>query len=166
MGRFASLVNSPSKIELFKERYHIPQEMGLRYCSTEQIITNREMGEFIISIISFIEDRMTLPMGRITRDYLINHRLCPYQCAPNMFRILGYVNALNEHLRLGLTWHDVVHMYECHSQVDGGFYLKSSHLWSGSFPASLTLTKEWKMTTSSPQGHGTIVSTAQPKRES
>ena len=103
MGRFASLVNSPSKIELFKERYHIPQEMGLRYCSTEQIITNREMGEFIISIISFIEDRMTLPMGRITRDYLINHRLCPYQCAPNMFRILGYVNALNEHLRLGLT---------------------------------------------------------------
>ena len=103
MGRFASLVNSPSKIELFKERYHIPQEMGLRYCSTEQIITNREMGEFIISIISFIEDRMTLPMGRITRDYLINHRLCPYQYAPNMFRILGYVNALNEHLRLGLT---------------------------------------------------------------
>ena len=125
MGRFASLVNSPSKIELFKEIYHIPQEMGLRYCSTEQIITNREMGEFIISIISFIEDRMTLPMGRITRDYLINHRLCPYQCAPNMFRILGYVNAFNEHLRLGLTWHDVVHMYECHSQVDGGFYLKS-----------------------------------------
>ena len=32
-----------------------------------------------------------------------------------MFRILGYVDALNEHLQLGLTWHDVVHMYECHS---------------------------------------------------
>ena len=125
MGRFASLVNSPSKIELFKERYHIPQEMGLRYCSTEQIITNREMGEFIISIISFIEDRMTLPMDRLTRDYLINHRLCPHQCVPNMFRILGCVDALNEHLQLGLTWHDIVHMYECHSQTDRGFYLMS-----------------------------------------
>ena len=125
MGRFASLVNSPSKIELFKERYHIPQEVGLRYCSTEQIVTNKEMEEVIIPIIVVIEGGMTLPMGRITRDYLINHRLCPHQCAPNMFRILGYVNALNEHLRLGLTWHDVVHMYECHSQVDGGFYLKS-----------------------------------------
>ena len=42
-----------------------------------------------------------------------------------MFRILGYVDALNEHLQLGLTWHDMVHMYEFHSQADEGFYLKS-----------------------------------------
>ena len=42
-----------------------------------------------------------------------------------MFRILGCVDALKEHLQLELTWHDVVHMYECHSQVIGGFYLKS-----------------------------------------
>ena len=83
------------------------------------------MGEVIIPIIAFIEDGITLFMGRITRDYLINHRLCPHQCTPNMFRILGCVDALNEHLQLGLTWHDVVHMYECHSQADGGFYLKS-----------------------------------------
>ena len=103
MGRFTSLVDSPSKIELFKEKYHIPQEVGLRYCSTEQIVTNREVGEVIIPIIAFIEDGMTLPMGRITRDYLINHKLYPHQCAPNMFRILGCVNALNEHIQLGLT---------------------------------------------------------------
>ena len=89
--------------------------MGLRYCSTEQIVTDRETREVIIPIITFIEDGMTLPMGRITKDYLINHRLCPHQCAPNMFRILGYVDALNEYLQLGLTWHDVVHMYELHS---------------------------------------------------
>ena len=40
------------------------------------------------------------------------------------------------------------------------------HQWSGSFRASLSSTKGWKMTTSSPQGHGTMVSTAQPKKES
>ena len=98
MGRFASLVDSPLKIKLFKERYHIPLEVGLRYCSTEQIVTNREVGEVIIPMIAFIEGGMTLPMGRITRDYLINHRLYPHQCAPNMFRVLGCVDALNEHL--------------------------------------------------------------------
>ena len=76
MGRFASLVDSPSKIELFKEKYHISQEVGLRYCFTEQIVTNREVGEVIIPMIAFIECGMTLPMGRITRDYLINHKLC------------------------------------------------------------------------------------------
>ena len=125
MGRFESLVDSPLKIELFKQKYNIPQEVGLWYCSTEQIVTDREIGEVIIPMIAFIEGGMTIPMGRITRDYLIAHRLCPHQCAPNMFRILGCINALNEHLQLGLTWHDVVHMYEFHSQVDGGYYLKS-----------------------------------------
>ena len=125
MGSFESLVDFPLKIELFKEKYHIPREVGLWYCFTKQIITDKETGEVIIPIIAFIEDGMTLPMGTITRDYLIAHRLCPHQCAPNMFRILGCVDAFNEHLQLGLTWHDVVHMYEFHSQADGGFYLKS-----------------------------------------
>ena len=65
------------------------------------------------------------PMGRVTRDYLINHRFCPHQCAPNLFRVLGSVDTLNEQMNLGLTWHDVIHMYECHSLTNAGFYLKS-----------------------------------------
>ena len=141
MGRFASLVNSLSKIELFKEKYHIPQEVGLRYCSIEQIVTNREGGEVIIPMIAFIEGGMTLLMGRITMDYLINHRLCLHQCAPNMFRVLGCVDALNEYLQLGPTWHDVVHLYKCHSQADGGFYLKS---WSPVVKLILCLPKSNK----------------------
>ena len=124
MGRFVNLVDSLAKIEAFKERYHILQEVGLRYCSPKQIMSHKREGEVIIPMIAFIEGGMTLPMGRITRDYLLNHRLCPHQCAPNMFRVLGCVDALNEHLQLGLTWHDVVHLYECHSQADEGYYLK------------------------------------------
>ena len=124
MGRFKHLVDSLEKIEAFKARYHIPQEIALQYCALDQLLTHREEGDVIIPMITFIEGGMTLPMGRITRDYLINHRLCPYQCAPNLFRVLGSVNALNEYLGLRLTWHDVVHMYECHSFVDAGFYLK------------------------------------------
>ena len=125
MGRFKHLVDPPAKIEAFKARYHIPQDVALRYCAPDQLLTHREEGEVIIPMIAFIEGGMTLPMGRITWDYLINHRLCPYQCAPNLFRVLGSVDALNEHLGLGLTWHDVVHMYECHSLANAGFYLKS-----------------------------------------
>ena len=125
MGRFAHLVDSPTKIKAFKERYHIPQEVGLRYFSPEQIVSHRREREVIIPMIAFIEGGMTLLMGRITRDYLHNHRLCPHQCAPNMFWVLGCVDALNKHLQLELTWHDVVHLYKCHSQANRGFYLKS-----------------------------------------
>ena len=67
---------------------------------------------------------MTLPIRRVTRDYLINYRLTPHQCAPNLFRVLGSVDALNEQMGLELTWQDVVHMYECHKLADVGYYLK------------------------------------------
>ena len=125
MGRFKYLVDNLALIEIFKEKYHIPQEVDLRYCPSEGIAFDQEVGEVVISMIAFIEGGMTLPMGRITRDYLRNHRLCPHQCAPNLFRILGVVDALNQHLGLGLTWLDVVHLYEGHKQKGAGFYLKS-----------------------------------------
>ena len=76
-------------------------------------------------MIAFIKGGMTLPMGRVTRDYLLNHKLCPYKCAPNLFRVMGSVDALNEQMGLGLTWHDVVHMYEYNSLADSRYYLKS-----------------------------------------
>ena len=63
-------------------------------------------------------------MGRITRDYLHGHRLAPHQCATNMFQILGCVDVLNKQMNLGLSWHDVVHLYECHC-LSESYYLKS-----------------------------------------
>ena len=77
MSRFQCLVKNPALIELFKEKYHIPQEVSIQYCSTEGLTFDREVGEVIIPMIAFIERGMTIPMGRITRDYLRAHRLCP-----------------------------------------------------------------------------------------
>ena len=125
MGRFKHLVDSQAGIEGFRARYHILQGVALQYCAPDQILTNRPMGEIIIPMIAFIEGGMMLPMGRVTRDYLINHRLTSHQCAPNLFRVLGCINAFNEQMGLGLTWHNVVHMYECHKLTDTGYYLKS-----------------------------------------
>ena len=76
-------------------------------------------------MIAFIEGGMTIPMGRITRDYLRAHRLYPQQCAPNFFRVLGAIDTLDQHLGLGLTWYDVAHLYEGHQKARTGFYLKS-----------------------------------------
>ena len=54
-------------------------------------------------MIAFIEGGMRLPMGRVTRDFLIAHRICLHQCAPNLFKVLGSVDALNEQMGLNLT---------------------------------------------------------------
>ena len=64
-------------------------------------------------------------MSRVIRDYLITHRICPHQCASNLFTVLGSVDAVNKQMGLGLTWHDVVWMYECHFLSDSVYYLKS-----------------------------------------
>ena len=89
MGRFKHLVDSPAGMEGLKAKYHIPQGVALTYCAPDQIHTNKEVGEVVVPMIAFIEGGMMLPMGRITKDYLINHRLTLHQCPLNLFRVLG-----------------------------------------------------------------------------
>ena len=103
MGRFKHLIDSSAGMEGFRANYHIPQGVALRYCALNQIVTDRKEGEVVIPMTVFIERGMTLPMGKVTWDYFINHRLTPHQCAPNLFRVLGSVDALNKQMNLGLT---------------------------------------------------------------
>ena len=125
MGRFERLVKTPALKESFKEKYHILQKVVVRHCTTEGVEFDRKVGEVIIPMIAFIEGGMIVPMGRITRDYLRAHRLCPHQCAPNFFRVLRSIDALDRHLGLGLTWYDVAHLYEGHIKTRAWFYLTS-----------------------------------------
>ena len=107
MGRFKSLVDFEGGIESFRALYRIPPGMFIRYCKEGEWHKKREEGEVVILMIAFIEGGMRIPMGTVTRNSLKAHRLAPTQCAPNMFRILGSVDALNEKMGLGLTHHDV-----------------------------------------------------------
>ena len=77
MGRFERLVHTPALIELFKEKCHIPQKVVVHHCTTEGVEFDRKVEEVVIPMIAFIEGGRTIPMGRITRDYLRAHRLCP-----------------------------------------------------------------------------------------
>ena len=71
-------------------------------------------------MIAFIDGGMKILMGTITRDYLRAHRLALTQCVPNMFRILGSVDAFNERMRLGLTHHDINWIYNLHNLKGAG----------------------------------------------
>ena len=128
MGRFKSLVDSDEEIENFKTQYRIPPEVEIRYCEEGQWHEDRHKGEVVIPMIAFIEGGMRIPMGRITKDYLIAHKLAPTQCAPNMFRILGSVDVLNEKMGLELTHHDVNWICNLHHLKGQGYYLKSRYL--------------------------------------
>ena len=78
-------------------------------------------------MIAFIEGGMTISMGTLTRNFLRSFRLSPTQCASNMFRVLGSIEALNEKMNLNLTHHDVNWIYNLHNLKGQGYYLKSRH---------------------------------------
>ena len=75
----------------------------------------RREGEVVIPIIAFLEGGVRLSMRPVMRDYLRHFRLAPVQCAVNVFRILGSVDALNEQIGLRLTHHDVNWCYNLQS---------------------------------------------------
>ena len=49
----------------------------MQYYPLDWIDSDRREGKVVIPMIAFIKGEMTLPIGRVTRDYLINHRLFP-----------------------------------------------------------------------------------------
>ena len=78
-------------------------------------------------MIAFIERGIRIPMGTVTRDYLRVHRLVPTQCAPNMFRILDSVDALNEKMGLNLTHNNVNQVYNLPHLKGQRYYLKTRY---------------------------------------
>ena len=114
MGKFKRLVESEEVMESFRVKYRIPLTVGMRYATQGEWVDARKIGEVVIPMIAFIEGGMTIPMGPITRNYLRFFKLYPTQCAPNMFRILGIIEALNERMNLNFTHHDVNWVYNLH----------------------------------------------------
>ena len=98
MGRFFSLVDTPEHREEFKRYYRIPSNVSIQHCNPGEWHKKRPIRAVSIPMIAFIEGGMRIPTGRVTTDFLNLFRLCHIQCVPNMFRILGSVDALNEKL--------------------------------------------------------------------
>ena len=120
MGRFFSLVDTSENREEFKRYCRIPSNVSIQHCNPSEWHEKRPTGAVSIPMIAFIEGGMKIPMGRVTRDFLNLFRLCHIQCVPNMFRIFGSVDALNEKLGIHLTHHDINWVYSCQKSVDRG----------------------------------------------
>ena len=106
-SRLRKLVDTEEAMNKFIVDYRIPPNVSLRHCKMGEWHYTRETGEVVIPILAFVEGGMRIPMGPVTRGYLRHFRFAPTQCAGNMFRILGCVDALNEKMGLRLTHHDV-----------------------------------------------------------
>ena len=105
MGKFKHLVDSEKGMKNFRTKYNIPPHVGVRYAAQGEWFNERKIGEVVIPMITFIEGGMTIPIGILIRNFFRFFRLSPTQCAPNVFRMLGSIEALNERMSLNLTHH-------------------------------------------------------------
>ena len=127
MDRFKYLVDTEEGMRSFRSKYNIPPHVGVKYAAQGDWFDERKTNEVVIPMIAFIEGGMTIPMGTITRNFLRSFRLSSTQCASNMFRVLGSIEALNERMNLNLTHHDVNWIYNLQNLKGQGYYLKSRH---------------------------------------
>ena len=125
MGRFARLVDTFEGMATFKAKYRIPDNVELQNCELgEWLVLNKPLGAIVIPMIAFIEGEMEIPLGRVIRDFLINFRLSLTQCSPNLFRVLGSMDMINQKKGTNLTWHDVNQVYNSQKGKDTGYYFK------------------------------------------
>ena len=125
MGQFFCLIDTPGHREDFKRHYRIPKNVSIVHYSLGEWHEKRPTEAVVISMIAFIEGGMRIPMGRVTRDFLTLFRLCPTQCVPNMFRILGSVDVLNKKMGINLTHHYINWIYSCQKNNEANYYLKT-----------------------------------------
>ena len=125
MGKLKKLVETEEAMEKFIADYKIPPNVSLRYCKEGKWHLKRRTGKVVIPLLTFIEGGVRIPMGPIMRDYLRHFRLTPIQCAANVFRIQGCVDALNEKMGLRLTHHDVNWCYNLQHLWGKYYYMKT-----------------------------------------
>ena len=114
MGRIARLIDTPEGMATFRAQYRIPNSVELwHYKLGEWLVLNRLPSLVVILMITFIEGEIEIPIGRVTKDFLMNYRLTPTQCTPNIFKVLDSVDMINRKIGTNLTWHDVNWVYNC-----------------------------------------------------
>lgn len=75
MGRFAKLDDTPEDMATFKTKYRILENVELQHCEKgEWLVMNKPPRAVVIPIIAFLEGIMEIPIGKVTRDFLINFR--------------------------------------------------------------------------------------------
>ena len=125
MDRYANLVDTLEARAVFRVQYRILNGVEIQHCEYgEWLVLNKPLESVVIPMIAFIEGRMELPMGRVTRDYLINYRLTPTQGSPNVFKVLECVDMLNRKMGTSLTWHDINWVYNCQKGEKTKYYIK------------------------------------------
>jgi hypothetical protein len=104
-------VNTEEKIDQFKKYYGFPEDVHIRYVSSDDLAL-LQYRDLVLLIIAIVEGGVRIPMHHFLIQFLIHFRLNPLQCVPNVFRVVMGTTILIDKLNLNLTVHDITYLYK------------------------------------------------------
>lgn len=94
MGMFRWRVDTPAKLENFRQEFSIPADVQIRLAGEEDFIMHVK-DSMPFPVVAFIECGLQLPLGILFREILHYYKLNPMQLAINS---IGFLMA-------SLSWH-------------------------------------------------------------
>ena len=121
---YAYLLNTEASLATFRQNYNIPNDMKVVYCHESEIVLHRGAGISFFPLMSILEGGVRFPIDPLLLNTFRYYRLSPDQLPPNFYRVVSYVNRLNQTSGLQLDQHDINHMYSLCGKKRSNYYLK------------------------------------------
>ena len=122
MGRYASFFASRENLRRFRILFNVPQGVRVRLVGTSG--DHPLSDPVLFSLVSIVEGGVTFPLSPLLRRFLGFLGVSPILVAPDAFKIVVAVEAINSETGLGLGLRELCHCYRLHLSEDGIYSLQ------------------------------------------
>ncbi|KAF5933535.1 hypothetical protein HYC85_029706 [Camellia sinensis] len=126
MGMWKHRVDTPSKLEFFRQEFEIPADLNLRLAGNDDSIMSTD-NSMPFPVVAFIECGLRFPLDPFFRQILHFYKLNPMQLAINSYRVITGTIALVKQENARITLADFQYCYtmcRLKKDTDYVYYLK------------------------------------------
>ena len=110
MGMWRHMVDTPTKLEYFRQEFSIPADVHLRLAGDDDSIIPTE-NSMPFPIVAFTECGLRLPLNILFRKILHYYKLNPMQLAINSYRVIFGIIALAKQENARITLANIQYCY-------------------------------------------------------
>ena len=103
---YAHLLNTEASLASFRWTFNIPEDVDVVYYHESEIVLHKGFGTTFFPLMAILEGGVRFPVDLLLLNTFSFYGLCPDQLPPNFYRVVSYVNRLNQIYSLQLNHYD------------------------------------------------------------